>query len=308
MLQWFMTMMFFSAMACIHAMPVRVAPLKVSLEPQADPVAGKLWHTTHFAVTAFGEVSLDDVKKIAVIAETTWWVVQQHPLGLALPPDVPRVNIAIYADTKSYETAGGYAGTAGYYEGRKQRVMINGSHYFGAALRAGRGLPPATDEDILVHELVHLCMHGHMGRLPAWFTEGVAEYFACMHTGGGNFSFAQVDQVLCDHLHARYTADSQEIFLRPIAEISVLTSRSWLDYVQRLPEKERYHVYATGLLMTHYFIHGGTERRDLLMQQLRLSTEKRFLWMVDIPVDAAAISKALPPYWREKGLHLVWNK
>jgi hypothetical protein len=60
--------------------------------------------------------------------------------------------------------------------------------------------------------------------------------------------------------------------------------------------------------MTHFYINGGKERRDLLMQQLRLSAEKRFLRIVDIPIDAAAISKALPPYWREKGLQLFLNK
>ena len=303
-----MALVYFCMIACINAMPAKVVPLKVLLEPQADHAAGKLWYTQHFAVATFGEASLDDVKKIAVIAETTLWVVQQHPIGLALLPDVPRANIEIYADTKSYETAGGYVGTAGFYEGRKQRVMINGSHYFGAALRAGRGLPPATDEDILVHELVHLCMHGHIGRLPAWFTEGVAEYFACMHTSGGNFSFAQVDQVLCDHLRVRYAADAPKILLRPVEEIAALSSSNCLEYVVRLPEQERYHAYATGLLMTHFYINGGKERRDLLMQQLRLSAEKRFLRIVDIPIDAAAISKALPPYWREKGLQLFLNK
>lgn len=295
--------------SALAALPTQVPARSVTLQKTSDDGTTLIWQSPSFEIHTYASIAPDEVKKIAVIAETTFWVLKNHPLPLARPPAGQRARVEILQHTLDYQNAGGIPGSAGCYHSRHARLLIDGSHYFASALRAGKRLPPANLEDLLVHELVHLCMHGHMGLLPAWFTEGIAEYFSCMHTSGGNFVFSHAEASVRDHLRARYQPDKPDITVRPIAEIAVLDSHDWLRTLQHLPAEERYHAYATALLLVHYHLHGGKPRLQNVAEILKTSAQQqRRPRPVEFPLDATAISKSLPGFWKTKGLAIHYAR
>lgn len=283
-----------------------VAPRAVTLQNLGVAGDRETWRSEHFQFVVHGVVKPDEVKKIAVIAETTHWLLRQQSLPLAAPASEDRALVEILADSVSYVRAGGIPESAGCYLTRPPRLLLDGSHYFASAFRAGRRLPAAHNEDLVVHELVHLCMHGHMGIVPQWVTEGVAEYFSCMHSNGGNFVFTQMEFQIRDHIRVRAGAKLPLVPVTAVEKVAVLDSRRWLDFLRALPAEDRQQPYATALLLVHYYMHGGKERRQEFAQMLQESLQQQRRRPVLWEIDAAKTSAALLPYWKEKGLPLRW--
>lgn len=283
-----------------------VAPRQVVLQNVGLAGDRETWHSEHFQILVHGAVKPDEVKKIAVIAETTHWLLRQQSLPLAAPASKDRALVEILADSVSYVRAGGIPESAGCYLTRPPRLLLDGSHYFASAFRAGRRLPAAHNEDLVVHELVHLCMHGHMGIVPQWVTEGVAEYFSCMHSHGGNFVFTQMEFQIRDHIRVRAAAKLPQVPVTAVEKVAVLDSRRWLDFLRDLPAEDRQQPYATALLLVHYYIHGGKDRRQEFAQLLQDSLQQQRRRPIIFAIDAAKTSAALRPFWKEKGLPLRW--
>lgn len=300
------TMIALCAAQPLHALPKQVAPVAVALQQQAGENGMLVWHTAHYRITSPTEIKGEDLKRIAQIAETITWVVKNETLPLYAPPPGERALIAIYPDTRQYEAAGGYAGTAGSYEPRKSCLFLNGSYYFESAPRAGSRLTPVHNEDLLVHEMVHLCMHRYMGRLPAWVAEGFAEYYACMHTRAGNFSFANPEMSIRDHLRDRYRRDDPTVFVRAVAEIAPLHGRAWLDLMAKLAEKDRYQAYAIALLMIHYHLHGGEVRRGSIVALLEEAAKQERFRPIAYAVDGPVVGAALQQFWKPRGLQIQY--
>lgn len=264
------------------------------------------WRSEHFEIVVHGTVKPDEVKKIAVIAETTHWLLRQQSLPLAAPASEDRALVEVFTDSVAYVRAGGIAESAGCYLTRPPRLLLDGSHYFASAFRAGRRLPAAQNEDLVVHELVHLCMHGHMGIVPQWVTEGVAEYFSCMHSQGGNFVFTQLEFQIRDHIRVRAPASPAQIPVTAVGKVAAFHSRDWLDFMRQLPAEDRQQPYATALLLVHYYMHGGKERRLEFAQMLEKSLQQQRRRPLTFAIDADKTSSALMPFWKEKGLPLRW--
>lgn len=290
----------------LHALPKQVAPVAVGLQKQAEENGVWVWHTPNYRITSPAEIKVDDLKRIAQIAETITWIVKNESLPLYAPPPGERALIAIYPDTKQYEAAGGYAGTAGCYQTKKSCIFLNGLHYFPSAPLAGSRLTPVNNEDLLVHEMVHLCMHRHLGRLPAWMIEGIAEYYSCMHTKGGNFSFANPEMSIRDHLRARYQRDDPTVMLRSVAEVASLDDRAWLDFMAQLADKDRYQAYAIALLLVHYHLYGGEVRRKSMIELLEASAKQQRFRPLAYAVDAPVVGAALQQYWKSRGLQIQY--
>lgn len=290
----------------LQALPKQVAPVAVELQKQAEENGVWVWHTANYRITSPAEIKVDDLKRMAQIAETITWIVKNESLPLYAPPPGERALIAIYPDTKQYEAAGGHAGTAGFYEPRKSCIFLNGSHYFPSTPLAGSRLTPVNNEDLLVHEMVHLCMHRHLGRLPAWVAEGIAEYYSCMHTKGGNFSFANPEMSIRDHMRARYQRDDPTVMVRSVAEVAPLDGRAWLDFMAQLADKDRYQAYAIALLMVHYHLYGGEVRRKSMIALLEESAKQQRFRPLAYAVDATVVGTALQQYWKTRGLQIQY--
>jgi hypothetical protein len=291
-----------SGVAAADPLPRQFEPQPAVVEAQADEGGRKVWHTRFFRIDSDLEVRPNDLAKLAQVADTTALVLKAHPLPLFAPPKGRRSGISIYADAADYVKAGGFHGSAGFYVSHQAKVLLRGDFFTKGPEQ--KLLPPHYDEDILVHELVHLCMHRVNGRLPHWLIEGVAEYFACAHQGGGRFSFADMDKAVRDHLRSRLSPDDPGIPLVPVADISGLSGRGWLRYVEGMAQEDRYQTYATALLLAHYHLHGGQPRLDTL----RTALEDEEGVTVLIPEEEAAkIQTSLSRFWKSKGLTLEFR-
>ncbi|MCW1924345.1 hypothetical protein OKA05_17395 [Luteolibacter arcticus] len=293
-----------ASLAAADPLPRETVPGPAVVEAQPDDGGRKVWHTRFFRIDSDLDLKPNELARLSQVADTTALVVKAHPLPLFGPPEGKRPRIAIYSTDQSYREAGAAAGSAGYYVARQGLVLIHGG-YLSRPPDAGRSkLAPRNDEDLVVHEIVHLCMHRLNHGLPQWLAEGIAEYFACAHTGAGRFSFADMDGAIRQHLRVRLSPDDPSIPLVRVADLVGLDGRRWHGFVTDLPVEERYHAYATALLLAHYQIHGGDKRVEALRNILTAAPRNRRPVDVLSPETAVATQEALVRYWRPKGLTL----
>lgn len=285
-------------------LPREIVPAKAVLVAQPDEDGRKVWHTRFFRIDSDVALRPNDLLRLAQVADTTAAAVKAHPLPLFAPPEGKRARIAIHANAAAYKAEGGVHGTAGMYVARQALVLIQGEYLVRSPDAARSRLAPKNDEDLVVHELVHLCMHRTNAGLPQWLVEGLAEYFASAHTGAGRFSFGNMDQVVREHLRTRLSPDDPGIPLVPVAPLLQLDGRGWLRYLGSLPVEERYRAYATALLLAHQQLHGGKERLEALAKSLKEPRSNRRPIVPIPPEKAATTQESLIRFWKPKGLSL----
>jgi hypothetical protein len=296
------------SLATADPLPLEIVPAKAVLVAQPDDEGRKVWHTRFFRIDSDVELRPNDLLRLAQVADTTATAVKAHPLPLFAPPEEGRPRIAIHAKSSTYREEGGVHGTAGMYVARKALVLVQGEYLVRSPDAARSRLAPRNDEDLVVHEIVHLCMHRTNPRLPQWLIEGLAEYFACAHAGAGRFSFGNMDQRVRDHLRTRLSPDDPGIPLIPPADLIPLDGPGWLRYLTDLPTDDRYQAYATALLLAHQQLHGGKARLDALRGALEGPRPIRRPAVLIDPAAAAATRESLVRYWKPKGLTLEFSE
>ena len=265
------------------------------------------WTTPRFRIDADSGIDLKAVEKLAVIGESTFAVLSSHPLPVFAPPEGYKPRISLYQDSKAYEDAGAAKGSAGFYIGvGEARVLVRADYFLRAVVVEKSRLTPEMDEDLAVHELVHLGMHRKLAGLPQWFVDGAAEYFGSAHTGGGRFSFSRMDEAVRDHLRVKLNPRDPALRLLPVASISMLDDKGWLALMKSLPPEERYLAYGTALLLTHYHLHGGVERLERVRRMLEIAERRKRPQPFLGADEAPAIEAALVRFWRNKGLELTF--
>ena len=162
--------------------------------------------------------------KFSQTAESVAWVLKLLPLPLYAPPPGENQLIVIASNEDAYVKAGGARGTAGYYNGRLQRVIIQWEHFRPKAENSR--LIPEADYDLIVHELTHLGMHQYLDTCPPWFTEGVAEYLAATHTTKGQFDFANLDRSIRGRLTRNSPSGQKTITALNLPSTLKMDSRS----------------------------------------------------------------------------------
>jgi hypothetical protein len=294
--------------ATANPLPLEIVPAKAVLVAQPDADGRKVWHTRFFRIDSDVELRPNDLLRLAQVADTTATAVKAHPLPLFAPPEDGRPRIAIHAKSSTYTEEGGVHGTAGMYVARRGLVLVLGEYLVRSPDAARSRLAPRNDEDLVVHEIVHLCMHRTNAGLPQWLVEGLAEYFACAHAGAGRFSFGNMDQQVREHLRTRLSPDDPGIPLVPAADLIPLDGPGWLRYLKSLPTDERYQAYAMSLLLAHQQLHGGKARIDALRGALESPRSYRRPAVLIEPAAAAATQESLVRYWKPKGLSLEFSK
>jgi hypothetical protein len=292
------------SIAAAEPLPREVVPAAAVVEAQPDDGSRKVWHTRFFRIDSDLALRPNELDRLSQVADTTALVVKGHPLPLFAPPEGKRPRIAIFSTDQSYREAGAAPGSSGYYLAREGLVLVHGGYLQRPPDAARSKLAPRHDEDLVVHEIVHLCMHRVNRGLPQWLAEGLAEYFACAHAGAGRFSFADMDTAIRQHLRVRLSPDDPGIPLVPVADLAGLDGRGWHGYIAGLPVDERYRAYATSLLLAHYQIHGGEKRFEALRNLLATASRARWPTELIAAEHAAETQQALVRYWRPKGLTL----
>ena len=295
-------------LAAAAPLPREFVPQPATLEQQADEEGRRVWHTRFFRIDSDMELPRNQLLRLAQVADTTALVLKSHPLPLFAPPEGRRSRIAFYADAADYVKEGGLHGSAGFYISRRALVLVRGDFLAHPRDPAKSLLPLNYEEDIVVHELVHLCMHRQNAGLPQWLVEGLAEYFACGHEGGGRFSFADPDKAIRGHLRSRLSPKNPVVPVISVAEVAPVDGRGWLKLVESLPEEARYQTYATALLLAHYHLHGGPQRLEALKTLLEAAPRARRDTVLVSEDAALETQNNLVRFWKPKGMTLEFRR
>ena len=263
------------------------------------------YRTKHYRIASDRTLRPSLLADFTRSAEAVALVLEKIPLPLSSPPEKDLPLIRICANEATFLSAGGAKGAAGFYNGRKQEVLILWDQFFP---ENGGGLGPRANFSLLVHELAHLQMHGHLWKMRPWFYEGVAEYVAAAHEKGGVFNFSKMEGKVRERIksHTNPAADGSPVM--SLAKLIQLSSRKWHHLAETQESYELLEIYSSSLLLTHYYFHGGDERRkevdDYLakIEEVKDIRDERPLLLNG--EEAAEIEKKLVAYWSSRGLKL----
>jgi len=265
----------------------------------------------HFRMVAETRIGRQDLTRFARVVESVPQLIKSHPLRLWNSPRKSITDIILCKDETSFVKAGGDEGAVGWWDGHKEQVLIRSDYFLAPPQTENSRLQAQPDEGLLVHELVHASMSASLWRLPSWFTEGIAEYFSVCHQGGGWYLFRDLDSLIRNHLRRAISRNKvgEHFHLVPVPSILALSHQDWIKVSQSQPGGNAYLPYATALLLVHYHLHGGAERRAKTSAHLAkiqgLSPRNK---MPAFPTeDPGFIQKRLVNYWSSRGLQLVFR-
>lgn len=281
---------------------------KIALVSEGSDGKPFIYHTRHFELRSTTSLSRRHLQEFATTAESVPQVLARFPLPLLGMPKGGRAKVLIFPDEDSFVKAGGTAGAAGYYSGRKVAIMLRADTFLMPPPPSGSRLPPKADYDLLVHEFVHLCMHRDLGYLPTWFAEGVAEYIAAAHVNHGTYRFDNIIPAIRDRVKQGIPHETDIITLPGVKESMALTSKTWQERVEHGEAGDSYRMYGTSLLLVHTLFHGGPKRREATNTFLLGIRSKT-------PLDAKnerlipskgrdKLQAQIIKYWRPRGLRL----
>ncbi len=266
--------------------------------------------TRHFRMVVETRIARQDLARFARVVESVPELIRSHPLPLWAPRHQEGIDIILCKDETSFVRAGGDKGAVGWWDGRRGQVLIRADYFLAPPRPANSRLQPRPDQGLLVHELVHMSMAGILWRLPPWFSEGVAEYFAVCHQGDGWYLFRDLESLIRDHLRHAVSKNrvGKKFHLIPVDEILKLDQPGWLKTSQNQFDGNAYLPYATALLLVHYHFHGGADRRARASVHLS-SLPKLSTATPAFPTEEAnVIQKRLVKYWSSRGLQLVFGE
>ena len=266
----------------------------------------------HFRIVAESNIGRQDLSRFARVVESVPQVIKSHPLRLWNSPQKSITDILLCKDETSFTKAGGNRGAVGWWDGDKRRVLIRADYFLAPPRTETSRLQAQPDEGLLVHELVHASMSASLWRLPPWFTEGIAEYFSVCHQGNGWYLFRDLESLIRNHLRHAVSRNKigQHFHLISVSSILGLNHKDWIKASQNQPGGNAYLPYATALLLVHYHLHGGAERRaktSAHLQKIQILSPRNASPAFPTE-DAEVIQKRLVNYWSSRGLQLIFSE
>jgi hypothetical protein len=280
-------------------------PQPARLEELPSEQLGTRFRTRRFEIVSDAPLKRDQAARFSQVMDTVPLAISRLPLPLLAPPEGEPPRIQIITRESDYEKAGGAPGSAGCYDSRGPRLLVHRRFLLNSPARANSRLGPAPDQDLLVHELGHLCMHRYLGRTPQWFAEGACEYLASLHHADGRFSFRGVDGRIRDHIRRHANRNDPTTPVTAVKHLVGLSGPEWSRFSNKLAAEHAYRHYATALLLFHYHLNGGADRRDDTRKRLEISLIQRrpaTRW-ID-PMEIPGIEKSMARYWKPRGLQL----
>lgn len=300
-----------SAQAKPWPLEFKTRPVKLSIAVDAT-TGNQIVTTSHFRMVAETEINRPDFARFARVVESVPQLIEKFPLPLWAPTTRKKVEILLCKDEASFKKAGGSEGAVGWWDGGKGRALIRADYFLAPPRPENSRLQPRPDQDLLVHEMVHMSMGGILWRIPPWFSEGVAEYFAVCHRGDGWYMFRDVESSIRDHLRFAAGANKKDgkFQLLSVEKILNLDHEGWLATAQDELNGNAYLPYATALLLVHYHFNGGGARREKVAAHLTKlhGLSNRTRTPVFPTEDAKVIQERLVKFWGPKGLHLAFEE
>lgn len=253
------------------------------------------------------KLDLNKVREFAKTAESVPAAVGRIPLPLLQMPvtdDGKKPAIYIFSNPESYARAGGSPQSAGYYSGRKKSVFLRADSF--TDVKPGR----TVRYNILVHELTHLCNDGILGYVPAWFSEGNAEYITAAFIPKGSYQFKSITDRIKQH--ARKSLRKQKQIRVPKLETMLqVSSRDWRVLTSTMEPNEVYHLYCISLILVHHFYHRDPSGRakantyiEACLARKRSSDPYPEILTV---AESKTLEKNLIRYWKPKGINIIFE-
>ena len=283
------------------------------VEPvEAPEGSAAAWRTEHFLLLSDEAIPRDALKRFATTIESVPEVME----ALLLPPSgkhaEARPVIRLCRDEQRFTQFGGPASSAGYFQPRKNTVLIRADLFLFPQRNGSTRLKDPPEEDLLVHELSHLAMAGTLSHAPPWLSEGIAEYLSVAHQRGGHYRFNNSPQFIRSHFAKHLpTKDLRDLELPSLRHIIGLSHREWSEEITAADASDRYLPYASSLLFVHYFLEGGNERRAELSAYLNALRAQRFRRQSppDLGIDdPGEIEDRLTKFWTSRGLKVRFSK
>ena len=181
----------------------------LEVERLAPSEAGAVgFETANFRFRTDAEISKEDWRSIMIVCEGLRGAMRSLPLDLVRSEAATkRGEVRLFSKEEAYNQAGGLKGTVGTYQGRGGRVLIWTRGLNEPDPEAGSfRLSKPRQYDLLVHELAHQISGRELGRMPVWFSEGLAEYLAAAQFAPGRYSFKDPSTSIRDHVK-KYLGD-----------------------------------------------------------------------------------------------------
>jgi len=288
----------------------KIRPVKVVTSTDEES-GNQVVLTNHFRIESESEISRPDFERFATVVESVPQLIEKFPLQLWAPPAKKQIGILICEDEASYLEAGGQEATIGWYDGRRRHILIRADFFLRPPPTRPTRLAPRPNQDILVHELVHMSMHGILIHTPPWFYEGFAEYISACHKNNGRYTFHDVGTSIRDRIRKLIgTTEDGTISLLPVEKILALDHQAWVDTAHEEINGNAYLPYGTALLLVHYHLNGGQARRKMSAAHLKKIhglrfSDKTLPFLTD---KATEIEARLVKFWGPRGLTLVFEE
>ena len=279
---------------------------KYSITPEAGRF---VYQTKSFRIVTFKKHDHTLMTDFTKCLESVPLALQNIPVPLYAPSKKQKGQLLILEHDADYLAAGGAKNTAGYYDGVKNRTLINWTHFRKNKTQTRLLQEPAFD--LIIHELTHLSMHNLMWKCQPWLTEGIAEYMAASHVGRGTFDFSRIDHSIHKRIekHTKPGSISSEVLgIRPLLSLS---SKGWLERTAKVDAWEALKAYNSALLLSHYCLHGGAERLKKTRQHFEalhmIQTNRQKVPHLITVDKAKTIEIAIADYWKKRGLRVKFD-
>lgn len=281
---------------------------KIITIQKGDGSRAYIYHTRHFELRSLEALSQRHLEKFATVAESVPDVMAKIPMSLLGMPTGGRAKVLMFPNEDSFVQAGGIPGAAGFYNGRREAIMLRADSFLKPPPPAGSKLPPKADYALLVHEFVHLCMHRKLAYLPTWFIEGVAEYIAAAHENDGVYRLDKITSAITKRVKRNLPNDKDQINLPSVSETMSLTPKTWRERVENGDPADSYRMYGSSLLIVHTLFNGGEKRRTATREYLntlrpRARMNERTQKLIPLN-ERDKLQQRIAKFWRPRGLRI----
>jgi len=278
---------------------------------------GPVWVSPRFEFVAYEGLDRERLQSIATICESSDRAIRRAPLPLSWArAGESRRRVHLYEDAEDYRRAtGGPASFAAHYDLRDGSVHIPVSSFSGVDLGRATGrfeLERRDTLDVVVHELIHQSAPV-LGppRVPAWVTEGIAEYFAAMHVSGGSFAFAHPRRQVRRYLKQRSGLEGLANLRRlPLYRLQKFCGRGLGEWNRATIDGEErgagFIQYGQALLMTEFFCHAEGNRMRPYLEAILTGVSEERAARIHLLDDRtwSDLEEHVISRWRSQGLAL----
>jgi hypothetical protein len=210
------------------------------------------YRSRHFELVSNIELPQQVAEDIATVFEATLAVLQQAPLGINLKPPASPYRVELYDTKENYEQAGGAKGSGGRYLASRNTMLLAldnlGIKNSGDQLE----LDHKNNTFILKHEVTHQILSGWTPHMPAWLSEGLAEFIAAAPYHNGTYQFHRMTENILNYVNKwRFNQDPRQI---PVVPPSILMRMSYSQWQLAVAGDSPFINYNSAALLTHFFL------------------------------------------------------